>query len=263
MIKDFEVYVINLEKDKDRLKRFSEVMYPIPYKRIEAVYGKDVDFTNMEEIFYTSRYLTPRSALGCGLSHRKALKTFLETSKKDYAVICEDDATPVNKETLEKDLEEIVNSAPKDWHIIKLDFFPLNTSNDFKQYYNSLTTSYLVNKEGAEKILAHQLFYHVDIDLNFYNINMYCNKEPIFVQIWDENNISNNRINHVLIDKVMPSEDSFLSVLPFKAIRIFDVEFTFAFLFLIVFLILLLVVLVYVVKNTKILKSTKKLFTRK
>jgi len=83
------------------------------------------------------------------------------------------------------------------------------------------------------------------------------------VQIWDENNISNNRINHVLIDKVMPSEDSFLSVLPFKAIRIFDVEFTFAFLFLIVFLILLLVVLVYVVKNTKILKSTKKLFTRK
>ena len=68
--------------------------------------------------------MLPKSAIGCDLSHRKAIQTFLDTSNKPYGLIVEDDAEPLSKYFMEETMDAIKN-APTDWNIIT----PFNISN--------------------------------------------------------------------------------------------------------------------------------------
>ena len=101
-----DIYVINLEKDVDRLEKITEALKPNQFTRIQGVYGKDLDVTQIDDVFYTSQYLTPKSAIGCALSHRKALSHFLQHSNKDYVLILEDDFQfTISKEEFENQLQ--------------------------------------------------------------------------------------------------------------------------------------------------------------
>ena len=55
-----DIYVINLDKDTERLKKFKNNMKQYNVIRIKAIYGQETDFSNNEEIFYTSRFLVPK-----------------------------------------------------------------------------------------------------------------------------------------------------------------------------------------------------------
>ena len=73
MENDFDIYVINLDKDTNRLEKINN--YLDNFIRIPGVYGEHEDFIKNDDIFYLSRYLCPKSVLGCYMSHRLALKT--------------------------------------------------------------------------------------------------------------------------------------------------------------------------------------------
>ena len=251
----FDIYVINLDKDVDRLKKINN--YLDKFIRIPGIYGEHEDFTKNEDILYLSRYLCPKSVLGCFMSHRLALKTFLETSTKDYAVILEDDAEPRFENYMEK-INESIQNAPEGWDIIKLDYLPKYNIFDkttYTKFPSLILTAYIVNKKSAEHILKHKMVYHIDIQFMFMGLNIYNNPEIIFEQIWNEDNNSNNRIK------------SFYNIFGyecwnFKAIRIFNKEYTFGDLILIWVLLLgflfFLVFLTIIAKTYNIFDSIDK-----
>jgi len=243
MENDFDIYVINLDKDTNRLEKINN--YLDNFIRIPGIYGEDEDFIKNDDIFYLSRYLCPKSVLGCYMSHRLALKTFLETSTKEYGLILEDDAEPRFENYMEK-INESIQNAPSDWDIIKLDYLPkynIINQTTYTKYPSLITTAYIINKKSAEKIMKQKMIYHVDIQLNFMGFNIYNNPEIIFEQIWDYQNNSNNRIK------------SFYNFCGyecwnFKAIRIFEKEYTFGDLILLWFLLFGFVGFLLITKNT-------------
>lgn len=231
----FDFYVINLDKDSDRLKLIEKRLYPNKFIRISGIYGNTTNFENNKDIFITSRYLVPKSVLGCWLSHKKAINTFLTNSTKEYAVILEDDAIPINNNYI-NEINEAINSAPNDWDVIKLDFSPKYNDN-FNKYFSLLATSYIINKKSAKKMLDNKIYYYPDFDMNFYNLNVYNNTKIVFKQDWSNDNSSNNKIimgyNPIML---------FNNYFSFKCIRLINIEFSFADIFL--FLILIIIIFI-------------------
>jgi glycosyl transferase family 25 len=195
-IRDIPCYVINLEKDKERYKSFLERTIDVSFQRIEGIYGPSIDLLQYPEVHYMAHYFTPKTVLGCGLSHRKAIKTFLEEEPdKPYALICEDDAIPIHEDWQER-IVKVINEAPSDWEIIKFDYYPdynLKTG-EYKNYLSVLATAYIISRSGAKKILDTQILYYNDVDLNFIEIKSYLSPERIFYQNWEGQSDSNNAI---------------------------------------------------------------------
>lgn len=233
--KNFDIYVINLDKDTDRLKRITHYLNPTFFKRIPGIYGEHENFVNNPDVFFTSRYLVPKSALGCTLSHRLAMKTFLKESHKPYVVILEDDAEPTTPTYMDK-IEESIKNAPPDWDIIKLDYAPVINIGTYNKIPTLLTTAYVINKNGAEKMLKNKLYYHFDIEKWFFDLNIYNNTEIVFHQVWDENNNSNNRLKKTYNPFCYINES-----LNFKVMRVYSYEFTYAE-FVLFFLIIICVI---------------------
>jgi GR25 family glycosyltransferase involved in LPS biosynthesis len=186
-----DIYVINLDRDTERLKKFKNNMKQYNYTRIKAIYGKEEDMTKYDEILYTSKFIVPKNVLGASLSHRKALKTFIETSDKEYAIIFEDDAIPSNIDTLDHDINEIFETAPKGWDMIKLDFWPQLHKDSYAKYPTFGFTSYIITKKGASNFIDNKIVYYPDSDANFYhNLNLYNHKKIVFYQDWENTDSS-------------------------------------------------------------------------
>jgi GR25 family glycosyltransferase involved in LPS biosynthesis len=47
---NFDIYVINLDKDTDRLTKITKKLDPNKFIRIPAVYGKEIDLNNNDDI---------------------------------------------------------------------------------------------------------------------------------------------------------------------------------------------------------------------
>jgi GR25 family glycosyltransferase involved in LPS biosynthesis len=228
---DFKIYVLNLDKDKERLDEITKKLYPNKFTRISGIYGKDINMDEYPEITFSSKYLAPYSAIGSSLSHQKAVKEFLNNSNLDYAVILEDDAVPVNTNYIEE-IRRTIRNAPADWDIIKLDYWPVY-STEYNRYPSLLLTAYIINKRGAKKLLDYKVIYYYDFVLNFTSLKIYNNPKIIFQQIWDENNSSNARSTN----NYNPIS-SLYEGLNFKLIRLFNIEFTIAdFILLVIFFI--------------------------
>jgi len=236
IMNNFDFYVINLDKDVDRLKEIEQNLYPNKFIRVPGVYGKEMNFENNTDIFFTSRYLVPKSVLGSCLSHQKAIKTFLNTSSKDYAVILEDDAIPNNTNYM-NEINDAINNAPSNWDIIKLDFLPVY-NNNFNKYFSLLATSYIINKKSANKLLEKKIFYYFDFDMNFNNLNLYNNTKIVFSQ--DSSKDSNNK--HVTLYN--PFDRFNNNIFSFKCIRILNKEYSFSDLFLLLCFLVLFIIFI-------------------
>jgi glycosyl transferase family 25 len=96
---DFEYYVINLDRSKKRWQRINKHLQSmsIEAQRVSAVYGADLPDDEIAR--YYTPYLNQKqffmplkpAEIGCFMSHRKVLKSFVDLSDKAYAVILEDD----------------------------------------------------------------------------------------------------------------------------------------------------------------------------
>ena len=96
---NFELYVINLDRSKERWVKINDHLtgYGLLAQRISAVDAKALPFEALQkhynsEMNQTDFFIGLKPAeIGCFLSHRKALKAFLNDSKKPFAIILEDD----------------------------------------------------------------------------------------------------------------------------------------------------------------------------
>jgi len=221
---NIDIYVINLDKDVERLEQITQALKPNRFTRIQGILGKELNFSmsspDVDDVFYTSKYLAPKSAIGCALSHRKALNYFLQHSQKDYVLILEDDAKPTTKEYM-TEVQKVIENAPKDWNIIKLDSWPANSSSTYTTMPTLIATAYVINRAGAKEWLRHKVIYHLDFDMWFYNLRIYNSPTIVFEQIWDENYKSNNATNTNIYNPIVKLTHPFFSC---SMIRLGEIE---------------------------------------
>lgn len=168
---DIEVFVINLNRRRDRIEKFVK-NYPIKYTLFEAVDGKKLKPTALlQKIFENNKYNMNRGVIGCSLSHIKLLIKLVNSDKKAYLIL-EDDITFTDKFN-DKFNAIIGNMNQHNWDLIYLGHH-LTSDNRKDGWQNSskiridkcdkkssLRNSlggnfgYLISKSGAEKILEY------------------------------------------------------------------------------------------------------------
>lgn len=141
----------------------------LDYQFIDAVLGKALPASEVRRVapnLFMPRYarnLTP-GELGCSLSHRLALETFLG-SGEEMALILEDDAAvPQNIRAV---ITEITHGLPSDWGLLKLGGSGavrgrLHSKVTFGSVINTATATldshaYVVSRIGAERMLRRLL----------------------------------------------------------------------------------------------------------
>ena len=149
------IYYINLEYRKDRntsmLNQFKDLGIKL-YTRVNAV-----DKNNVQEFSGMSK-----SQVACSTSHIFALIEFLK-SNNDFAMIAEDDSDLSNSSKLCFNFYDIVEDSDQDYC---LQTCVVTREEDFLYFFNKSrsfwdfgTTSYIVNKKYAQKI----------VDMYYYN----------------------------------------------------------------------------------------------
>jgi GR25 family glycosyltransferase involved in LPS biosynthesis len=178
-----KVFVINLDKEKERLQNFDSYMKKnsIKYDRFNAILGskilKDERLSDFCNTFCTD------GMKGCALSHRSIWELMIE---KDYknVLIFEDDA--VVDENFDRDFHFVWDALPKDYDIVYFgclfgckDNSVSNSiykkiaginSEDVNEYIQTTKGSmglhaYMLSLEGAKKFVNKQINTHVDTQI--------------------------------------------------------------------------------------------------
>lgn len=186
-INDFDIYVINLKKNKERLDFFMNEynksdLKNIPLNVFPAVVGKELDLINYvtpaayKQILTTEvlknrrfHYELTRGAVGCYLSHLNIWKKIAESDKK-FGLIFEDDVM-IATDFLERMLIGLQN-VPTDWDIYTCGIMCIKC--DIKSNYIKVDRfwglhGYIVRKESASIIyneLNKLINKQVDADLS-------------------------------------------------------------------------------------------------
>jgi len=208
------VYFINMIKDVDRYKNVVKQLskYNIQGTHIEGIIGDNSNYGTLQtydNVKYIIKKELKDKATGCALSHFKCFNKIYDDMIKyefDHALVFEDDVSFELVEIWSKftNIQKIVEDAPSDWDIIKLNcsnrrateiafknsnFYTNNEELNKKVFENcnSSTLSYIINKGAIEKIKKH--FYKDDvliiddvIDLILWKLcTTYNYKYPLFV----------------------------------------------------------------------------------
>jgi glycosyl transferase family 25 len=204
---DLDVYLINMEKNKDRLDHFTKIyaesdLRNIPYTIFPAIVGKDLELEKYVtpktyKQIMTSELLRKRNthyelsigAVGCYLSHLHIYKKIIESDKK-YGLIFEDDVS-FDPNFLSK-LSTGLTMIPDDWDLLMCGIFCL----DCETFPNYLKVgkfwgahAYVIKKESARKLyneLNKLISRQIDGDIEFLiktnKINVYAIHPEIATQ---------------------------------------------------------------------------------
>lgn len=166
-------WVINLEKNKDRYKRFkyyynNSDLAQVPLEKFNAIYGREIDvqkyvtpkayeilLLNEKNKYRTKHYELTRGAIGCYLSHAAVYRKLLEDPNYNYYLIFEDDAAIMSR--IYNRIGKAIKHAPNDWDIIL--FAPImEVPLDENRLFKKLQTfwglcSYAISKKGAQKCI--------------------------------------------------------------------------------------------------------------
>lgn len=204
-----KVFIINLEKSKNRWKHMKKQMKNsniTNYERIDACYGKDLDSSKydeerswIDENIYKKAKLPYREmhsqhnlgSLGCYISHLKTWKKIVEENIS-CALILEDDIDTENQKM--NDIENVLINAPKNWDILIIG--PYINISQIKNVYSKnnihyiklkqwvYLNSYIVTKSICEKLIkiAIPIQFQVDWFLGFHSneLSIYGLREPLF-----------------------------------------------------------------------------------
>jgi glycosyl transferase family 25 len=204
---EFEVYIINMEKNKNRLKNFKDHynQSDLKFKNItvfSAIVGKDLNLVNFvspkayEQIMFSEKHLKrkyhyelTKGAVGCYLSHIGIYKKIVESNLK-YGIIFEDDSI-IASDFYERLLYGL-NVIPGDWDIFLLGVICLKCDilKDFikiRRFWGM--HGYIIKRESAIKILSYldtPISKQIDSDLSLLIkrnlINVYAINPIIVVQ---------------------------------------------------------------------------------
>jgi GR25 family glycosyltransferase involved in LPS biosynthesis len=202
-------YIINMDKNKERLKKVIENyeksdINEIPYKRFPAVIGKNIDIhewltedaiVELKQVenkkYRNYHYQLTRGGIGCFLSHYALAKQLLSDKKNDYYFNLEDDIY-IADEGFKKLQEALVNVNP-DWDFILFGYNRLLYSdivnNDFARVTGFWGThGMLMNKKGAKALMDEVDQNKIDGQIDAYMSRMaqqgklvvYAYRHPIF-----------------------------------------------------------------------------------
>jgi GR25 family glycosyltransferase involved in LPS biosynthesis len=184
-----DIYIINLDKDIERLNKITKIIHPYKFKRIKAIYGKNVNLKKVKNLTFFARHFLPRSAIGIYLSHIKTWKTILN-NKNDMALVLEDDAKPIKEiSQIMNKIDQIIKSTPSNWDIIKLQYINLPFG------HSAQFGAYIINKKGIDKCMTKKINFHIDFNLKLFDINIYHSNEVLFIQEYEKSN--NQQMNYV------------------------------------------------------------------
>lgn len=166
---NLDVFLINLEKNKDRLIHFRREygrsdLRSIPFERFDAVDGRKLILEDVvtplalkeiNEPYRTKHYQLSRGAVGCYLSHL-ALYERIAAGDKPYALIFEDDVT------FDEDILRSVNRAlpdlPDDWDVLLLGCTCIkcdvqDVHYDVRRFF--LMHAYVIKRDAAKSMSAY------------------------------------------------------------------------------------------------------------
>ena len=166
--------------------------------RFSAINANENQHLNSEYLKYISNfalYFTPKSIIGCALSHKLCCKyiyeNFIENNKKSgediFFLIMEDDAYPLFQyhefyENINKTINDIT-ILDKNWEIIQLHsdaFFPTQETYSSHLACGS-TAAYLISEKCLKKNMEYKIYSHMDfIEHNFIRYNKYRSKQNLF-----------------------------------------------------------------------------------
>jgi GR25 family glycosyltransferase involved in LPS biosynthesis len=197
------VYLINLDKDTERLKKAKEECdkFNIKFQRFPGINPSDLS-KNILNKYVPSDILKhgTNGMIGCGLSH---LFIWQDAIKNNYdnILVFEDDIK------ISCDYHKILNNAlnelPKDYDILYLGIrdsvcqAPKDTSYNYiyKPTFPLLTHGMIISKNGLKKLVKYipKITEHIDwtIAKNIDKLNIYATKKKIVNQIWETSSNSN------------------------------------------------------------------------
>lgn len=177
-------YIINLDRSPERLLyvKSSLEQLNIPITKISAVDGKKLSQNQIDsyvDLKSFKKYLghSPNlGTIGCSLSHIHTWITFLQSSSR-YALIMEDDIS-FDPEALNLLVSTLTEESSELWDIVNLENHHRGHPLALKTFENqqklcvyltrvSHTGAYLINREGAKKLLEKALPIKMPVDHYF------------------------------------------------------------------------------------------------
>ena len=220
-------YVINMEDSIHKFNIIQQTSNLNPIRFI-AKTPKDID-ANTHKISPFARLFTPKIPIAIALSHLSLIEHIFNTDTNSYALILEDDATPIEQGIdLQSKIREVIDNTPNNWDIIRLHYF--NVLGSAKQGYRAgkslfSNAAYIVRRESIPFILNKKIYYHFDMQLNHTSLNIYKSPTPLFKTDENESSTRGKLIFPYKNIKGLRSAESWMG---FNALRIpfTDVEFT-------------------------------------
>ena len=220
-----KTFVVNLddynENYDNQLPYLEKIgLHPERFSAINAIKNEHLDPKYRPYISRYARYFTPKSTIGCSLSHillaHHINEQYImdETINDRYFLIMEDDAFPVascnTEESFKKTLYSTIDDIEimdKNWDIIQLHsdaLFPTHETYH-THFFCGSTAAYLISLRGIKKMLKERVTNHVDfVTQNFIKYNKYRARQNIFYT--DESkSLNRKKANYylVLIKKVI------------------------------------------------------------
>lgn len=170
ILNDFNIYVINLKKDK---RKWDRIKYYFQNININLIRFNAIDGKNLLEndIIFKRNHITKRCNLtctdgmiGCGLSHIKLANYILKNDRNDFSVILEDDVRPIVSNFKNEIWKTILNS-PKNYDIIKIYYHGACKNPNHPFLLCGSCAGYILSKKGAKKLSNLKLNNHIDWQL--------------------------------------------------------------------------------------------------
>ena len=145
------IYVITIKRNLDRQVRMTKLLskHNLQFSFIEGVDGEQLDKEKSRQFFDEDKsrlrlgYVITKNEIACSLSHIKALKTFLEDEKQDYALFLEDDISISNFESLEIAVK--LMPKPNKWDLLYLGYQQMNMKTPLNIYLKWLLVYPILN----------------------------------------------------------------------------------------------------------------------
>lgn len=219
MVKIEQVYLINLDRSKDRLLNSDVQLKKLGgifsnYKRVTGIDASTLtnDYIKTITTPYSYYYLNnPRDehyqidkigAIGCALSHRKVWKDMIDNNYTNV-IIFEDDFQIYENYFI----IEYLNNLPTDTKIAYLSYesineFNFNKVNNYWKTSNNLhsisAASYFLNIELAKELYKYSLIIdcHIDYYMNFYCLSNNIPRYYSYNKLVYQNNKYESLIKH-------------------------------------------------------------------
>lgn len=183
-----ETYYINLDRSTERRHRIEACLesFNLKYRRVKAVDANDLSDSEIRDCYdpavnpYGYFSTLKKAEIACFLSHRKALKEFLDNSVNEFVLVLEDDAEFVHDPIpVFKALQEKI-SGSKEPLVIKLFSRRNNRKKKLMDLVQGIylalpnicplnTSAQIFNRSGALKFLecTKNIYLPIDVTLQF------------------------------------------------------------------------------------------------